>query len=722
MRRILSILMFVMIFADPFFNFANVRSAYATMLATTRYVATSGNDIGDCSSAVSPCLTIQYAVGKSSSGDTILVAQGIYMYNQAADTCTFLTQNGKSVVCIVDKILNIFGGYSTSNWSVKNPSANLTVIDGQNTYRGVFLIGYNKTDISLDIEGFTIQNGRTQGPNTPGDPSGFGGGMVVSGARTTLRDMIFRNNKVYGADTNSGAGGAGAGSGLAINWSQPGTSSLLERVTFEGNQSFGGIGPVRGGLVFGALFVNGSVTIDYGTFTNNQALAASSSGSGTTGGQNSDALGGAIGGGGGSWVLKHITATGNQVVGGNGLSYAGGGFGGGIYVEMAASFAISDSYLSNNLAQGGDSTNGGFGAGGGLLVNTTSATIDRVWLISNSAEGGNTTSTGNAGAGGGGGLYLWATDGTVISPASVTNVVIADNYVAMGSIGGTSPGGGGGGIQIQGQQAIITHSTIARNRLGPTLVAGQGLLVLTAPGVSSASANVNYSIIADHTEGGSGAAAVLVQQGNVVTFNRGLFAGNTKNTNSNGKPMSAGTINGLATMLSASSAGFVAPGSPNFDYHLLATSAAKDQAIGSTTPVDIDGQARPYGPVSDIGADEYELPNLSATPNSISMVTDKNDQVSRSSLIEVTSGPSVSWTAITTVTWLYLGPSGTLSQSNGQTGDNLIVRFAPGNVGLGSYDATIQIRSPSAVSTTIAVHLLKVDFLSAIYFPLVRKP
>jgi hypothetical protein len=184
----------------------------------------------------------------------------------------------------------------------------------------------------------------------------------------------------------------------------------------------------------------------------------------------------------------------------------------------------------------------------------------------------------------------------------------------MGSIGGTAPGGGGGGIQIQGQQATISHSTIARNRLGPALVSGQGLLVLASPGISSASANVNYSIIADHTEGGSGAAAVLVQSGNAVTFNQGLFAGNTKDTNASGGPVPPGTINGLLTMLSASSAGFISPGSPYYNYHLRLNSVAKDQATGSPTNDDIDEQSRPYNDVSDLGADEYWPFPLFATP------------------------------------------------------------------------------------------------------------
>lgn len=618
LRKVGSIFSLVIVFT-ALLGTVDVRPVRAKVWGvTTRYVAPSGSDVGDCSFAASPCRTIQYAVNRASSGDTILVAQGTYTYNSSTDNCLFLPPTGKSVVCIVDKTLSILGGYSTSNWTTANPKVNLTTIDGHDTYRGVFLIGYNSTTVSLTMEGFTIQNGRAEGPYIPGDPSGFGGGMIVSGARVTLKDMVFKNNRVYGANTSSGAGGAGAGAGLAINWSQPGTSNLLERVTFEGNQSYGGTGSARGGVAYGALFVNASITINYGTFTNNRAFAGSSSGSGRFGDLNADALGGAIGGGGGVWVLRHIVATNNQVVGGNGAQYAGGGFGGGIQVERATSFSLTDSYLSGNMAVGGNALNGGFGAGGGILVDNTPATIDRVYLIANSAIGGNTTSTGHAGAGGGGGLYLWKTDGAVNMSVSVTNVVITDNYVSMGSHGGTAPGGGGGGIQVQGTQATVSHATIARNRLGPSLVSGQGLLVLAAPGVSSASATVNHSIIADHTEGGSGAVAVLVQQGNTLTFNRGIFSNNTKDTNADGSPMPSGAINGLFTMQSVSSVGFISPGSPHYNYHLRYNSAVKDQAIGSSTGNDIDRQSRPCNDVSDFGADEYCPFALSVVPgNSI---------------------------------------------------------------------------------------------------------
>jgi len=697
------------------------QQAYAYPEARTRYVAPQGNDSGDCSSSSSPCLSIQYAVNKSTSGDTILVAEGNYNYKQSVDTCSFLPTGGKSVICIVDKVLTILGGYSINNWQVSDPGNNFTSIDGQNNYRGVFVLGYQTTNTSLRMEGFTIQNCKSIGPDTPGDPSGFGGGMMVAGAYVTLRDIRFLNNSVYGQSTSNAEGGAGTGSGLAIQWSQSGTTSLLERVTFEGNRSYGGNGPERGGVSFGALFANASITARYIDFTNNIAQAGSSSGSGKSNGLCADGLGGAMGGGGGTWVLEHITAIGNQAVGGNGSTYPGGGFGGAIHVENAYSFVLRDSYIAQNKAQGGNAVNGGFGAGGGVLVNNTPAIIERVQVYSNNAIGGSSTSGNKAGAGGGGGLYLWRTSTEKNPNASIINSIIAENYVALGSSGNSSSGGGGGGIQIQGQPASIDYSTIAGNALGPNLVSGQAILVLASPGVSSGSADIKHTIISNHVQGGNGASAVLVQTGNIITFDNGIFSGNNKDTNSNGSPMAVGTIFGLSTMMSVPSVGFVSTNGFNNDYHILPNSPAINSAEGSFVNEDIDGETRPFNGIADIGADEYIAPTLVATPSLVVQFADNSMQPIREVTINVSSGPSTTWTAVTSAKWLYLGTTGQSHESTGQTGEKLVLSFLPDDLPLGNYSSTVEVSTPEGLTLSIPVQFIKVEQVYEVFLPLIAR-
>jgi hypothetical protein len=43
---------------------------------SVRYVATTGADSGNCSDSGAPCLTIGYAIGQASAGDTIQIGRG----------------------------------------------------------------------------------------------------------------------------------------------------------------------------------------------------------------------------------------------------------------------------------------------------------------------------------------------------------------------------------------------------------------------------------------------------------------------------------------------------------------------------------------------------------------------------------------------------------------------------------------------------------------------
>lgn len=606
-----------------FAAFSPLPSVSIISASPIRYVALTGSDVGDCTSSSLPCRTIQYAVNQAASGDTILVAGGTYTYSADVDPCPFLLT--RAVVCFVDKRLTILGGYSTNNWSKADPSANPTIIDGQSQYRGVAAIGYNTTNAHLHMEGFTIQNCRAQGPTylNPYDPSGVGGGMLVQHASVTLKDMRFYNNRAIGADTNSGAGGQADGAALRIEEPWGETTSLLQRVIFDGNESHGGQGPERGGVAFGALYIyKANVVIEDSVFMNNLARAGNSSGSGIFGSpSNADALGGGIAIQESTVVLKRVTVTNNQVQGGSAAQQGGGGFGGGIFVENFGTqnyVTINDSYIANNVAIGGAAATGGYGAGGGVDVDSSDITIERTYIISNSVIGGS-SSSGIGASGAGGGIYVFP-GWPRTSPYQVTlnNVVIAWNMASQG--GGTShPGyGGGGGISIHGVNANLNHVTIAHNRLGSPLVLGQGLLVQPWPSPNDpqrqAVVNLNQSIIANHTVGGANAAAIVVQQNSMLTFNQGLFTGNTKNTNADGSPVPVGIINGLNTMQSASSAGFIAADPPYYNYHLRIDSYAIDKGTGSSVADDIDRQSRPYGNSFDFGADEYHPFSLVVAP------------------------------------------------------------------------------------------------------------
>jgi hypothetical protein len=705
------------------FPFASVQAA------GTHYVATTGYDSGDCNSPTAPCKNIQYAVNHANWGDTILVATGTYTYIPSSCSNWFVTP---VVLCVMDNSLTILGGFSGSNWSARNTSLYPTIIDGQNTNRGVAVFSSNDNAF-LDLEGFTIQNCRAFGPtySNPYNPGGLGGGMMVVHAWVTVRDVIFNDNQAIGANTSSGAGGIGEGSAIHIEATPAGTTSLLQRVTVTNNKSYGGSGPIRGGVAFGALFIfKSNVIVEDSVFTNNLAQAGSSGGNGFADNLNADALGGGIAiqncpGCANNVTLTRVTISGNQVIGGNAGVNGGGAFGGAVIAEDTPVFSIYDSTIANNTATAGNGSTAGFAAGGGIQSqNNSEVNIQRTTILGNSATGGSSTSGGTAGGAGGGGMYLFTTHATGTYQANLTNVIIVENSVQQGP-GVTALGNGmGGGLVVQGVHADITHATFARNRLNSDLILGQALAV-TPYGSVPAVVNLDYSIIAEHTVGGSGtipAAAVLVTQNGSLTFSHGLFAGNTKDTNYDSWPVAAGTYNGLDTMQTVTSAGFVSPDAPNHNYHILSSSAAKDKATNSTTTVDIDNDPRPYGTASDFGADEYIMPSLSASPNIITVVTDKDDIVTRHSNISVQPTMPATWTATTSANWVYLGPSGTSNSTTGQADTALTVRVDPSKGGLGAHSATITITAASANSTAITVQLFKYSYLYETFVPILLKP
>ena len=553
-----------------------------------------------------PCRTIQYAVGKASSGDFILVAKGTYTYNAAADTCSFLVT--RAVVCFVDKNLNIWGGYDGSNWNVSNPGKNLTIIDGANTYRGVAVVAYNST-ANLYMDGFTIQNGLAKGGQSSDTfvNAGFGGGIWASNSAVLLRNITFKNNHAVGANLSNPSGGSGSGGGLAVLSTKAGASTL-ENVIFDGNEAAGGSGASRGGVGYGGgLYTYNSILTGTNlTFTNNTARAGNSSGSGYDAGLYADALGGGAGfGGNSSTTLSHVTATGNQALGGDAGTNggAGGGFGGGIFSETG-NITLADARIQGNLVQGGVARVGGVGMGGGVMADTSQMTMDRVWVIANKAKSGGSSTSYQVGAVGGGGGYFvhWGTSG--VYNISITNSIFANNSVELGSPG-SNIGGGGGGVTFQGVKATVTHTTFAQNTLGSGLVVGQAVAVFgngDGTGAVLGNLTMRYSIISDHV-GPANSSALTVMKNNETSLSYVLFANNTRNTNQDSVPMPPGNIT-LSHPIYKSSVGYVSPGSPNYDYHLNSNSSAIDQAIGSTIAVDIDDQSRPKGAAADVGAVE----------------------------------------------------------------------------------------------------------------------
>ena len=82
------------------------------------YAAPSGSDSNDCASSLTPCATINGAVSKASSGDTIYTAAAVYTSTNV-------------IIVTLDKSVTLSGGWNTSFTNQDG----LSIIDGMNSYQ-----------------------------------------------------------------------------------------------------------------------------------------------------------------------------------------------------------------------------------------------------------------------------------------------------------------------------------------------------------------------------------------------------------------------------------------------------------------------------------------------------------------------------------------------------------------------------------------------------------
>jgi hypothetical protein len=135
------------------------------------------------------------------------------------------------------------------------------------------------------------------------------------------------------------------------------------------------------------------------------------------------------------------------------------------------------------------------------------------------------------------------------------------------------------------------------------------------PGLPPTVANFDYTIFANHAGGIDSpyvGRALHVQPGSTAILHQGVWSGNEFPVTNFDSPVS-GDIHGLETMITGT-VNFVPPGAPDFDYHIFGNSAARDHAIDSSEPTDIDGESRTIFAPPDIGADEYVPIVLTAAP------------------------------------------------------------------------------------------------------------
>lgn len=148
--------------------------------------------------------TIQAAIDQAASGDTVLVAAGVYAVNA-------LSTRGK--------VLHL----------VSEEGADQTVLDGND--KRVFVINQSE-GIATVIEGFTITDG--QAPTGGGTVGDGGGGLLIVGASPTFRDCVIDGCLADNGSSGGYRGGHGGGAYISSG------SPRFERCTFSNNRAGSG--------------------------------------------------------------------------------------------------------------------------------------------------------------------------------------------------------------------------------------------------------------------------------------------------------------------------------------------------------------------------------------------------------------------------------------------------------------------------------------------------
>ncbi len=598
-------------------------------------VAPNGNDGSGSGTAMAPFRTIQHAVNAAAdAGDTILVAAGSYTYDASQDTVNVQRTGTTNVVSVFNKQVNIYGGYTTANgFTVANPTANPTVIDGQNQYRGMLIIGFgNPTGAS--VQGITFRNGLGTTNALRGNEDliyAFGGAVFVdlsdprartNTTPTTFTDVTFENNKAVGAaglanDPKLNFGGAGAGGALELRYAN---DVRLSNVIFRNNQAIGGTGNQRGGVGNG-----GAIHTDHAKLTgNNLRFEANQaiSGNGNAGGSGldstfvlkADATGGAVSIQSLSTAdFTNVVLVNNTAQGGNSDGVAGDAYGGSLFSELSK-VTIRNSLIQNNLARAGDGYAADAG-GGGIQTDTSDLTLDRVKILSNKVQAGARFGTANrAGGVSGGGLQSTRInkDASIPGTINITNSVVADNRAELAATSDITTGGAGGGIWLQGVTATITHTTIANNTFGPNLTFGQAIILLNDGALTPTVLNLNYSTVTGHDTGSS---AITLFNGTTANLNTNVIRNRSAASEIRVEPIgigvnsnTPGVVNNRVTI--SGNPAYTSPSSPNFDYSIQPGSAAINIATGSTLATDIGGLPRIDTP--DAGA--FELGTSGGSP------------------------------------------------------------------------------------------------------------
>lgn len=356
---------------------------------------------------------------------------------------------------------NLDSGTGSLRWAVDNSANGDTVAivtPGPININSPINISHNLTIAGPAIAVDPTKNPLSDAPAVSGQVAIVSGGsgsvFYISAGNVSMSHLYINGGRALGTSQPIGAltgyGDAALGGGI-----YNGGSLSLDYCTLDNNQALGGYGPDGGGNAYGgAIDSTGSLTINHSTFKNNSAIA----GTGTNStGSNNHAYGGGVYSTGATIILNSTFH--DNVAQGGSSSSANGGFaeGGAVSVNSPGSLNITNSTFNINHATAASGTIVGGNAYGGAV----SATVPLNPLDSTFV--GNIAASVAGGSSFGSGVYYFSNS----VPLTVNNCIIANNNGAANNLD-AHPGFnafGSPGVNIA--PASVTMGSLAANG-GPT--------------------------------------------------------------------------------------------------------------------------------------------------------------------------------------------------------------------------------------------------------------
>ncbi|MDR1181171.1 MAG: gliding motility-associated C-terminal domain-containing protein [Bacteroidales bacterium] len=160
-----------------FFICCFVFSIFSVFSQTRYYVNTSGTPTGNALSWATACNDLQQVINNASNGDTIWVAQGVYIPIRPADSLWKIDPSDRMCAFVVTKNLHLYGGFMGFETDVnqrnlpEQGSGEITIISGDVGIQGdssdnlpVLFIAFGADSVS--VNGFTFKH---SGRSTPND-------------------------------------------------------------------------------------------------------------------------------------------------------------------------------------------------------------------------------------------------------------------------------------------------------------------------------------------------------------------------------------------------------------------------------------------------------------------------------------------------------------------------------------------------------------------------